>query len=681
MDLQTVSVKVYIGLCLEIGTSKRVKIRRDVIDIKELIDDKVRRDNNIITRIGGQREGFRLEGSDNGTMSWPNHYRGIWIFSQFSSYIKHCHSLIFCDSSESPPGYTLLFIHPMEACNIMVLLSLVRINGDFYISSAKYKDNMCALKRPDSTVHGPCNSGRFDDLFDYDEAHSFVSGFWPPSASSWIERCYSWPPPRVVDDIIRSGCHFVAIGNKNGNHVDNEWRISFSIAERKLVYAMNHTQFLTYALLKLLVKDINKGCSEEEKLLSSYHTKTAILWTIQQNTRVHWCPRNLISNFWICFKLLLKWVYEGVCPNFFIPENNMFLNKVYGAAQRNLFAKLYRLYEKGEKFALQIPSISTNIHLNMIICDPILSASCMLGEDPINSEALLDRTLFGELLSYNTLHYYDIHHCFNTLNKAEQLIQLPLTQCQVAIMQKITSTILQVSAFMLHDMYPCTPGGNKQMYITDKITCYMLKLASKFGLVSDLLYIALYFYKTSRHREASCIIAIVNDKLEHPGLMYMGNTDLEKYTRHVAGQSFSKKMRNAVAQYIILDNNIFYITELIPEQQSGLRNNRKLLHIPPVILLHMLEFLCCRHVDHMKAQVVLSDLKRLIHHDQGESVDTNLQNISWEILGICQEIAGNYQAALYSYQQALKHSGFPKIRSATEYRIKELKNTIAHYSC
>ncbi|XP_078312788.1 uncharacterized protein LOC144619237 [Crassostrea virginica] len=343
---------------------------------------------------------------------------------------------------------------------------------------------MCALKRPDSTVHGPCNSGRFDDLFDYDEAHSF-------------------------------------------------------------------------------------------------------------------------------------WVYEGTCPNFFIPENNMFLNKVHGVAQRNLFAKLYRLYEKGEKFALQIPSISTHIHLNMIICDPILSAGCMLGEDPINSEALLDRTLFG---------------------------------------------------------------GNKQMYITDKITCYMLKLASKFGFVSDLLYIAMYLYKTSRYREAICIIAMVKVKLEHPGLMYMGNTDLEKYTRHVAGQSFSKKMRNAVAQNIILDNNIFYITELIPEQQSGLRNNRKLLHIPPVILLHMIEFLCCRHVDPMKAQVVLSDLKRLIHHDQGVSVDRNLQNISWEILGICQQIAGNYQAALYSYQQALKHSGLPKIRSATEHRIKELQNTIAHCS-
>ena len=38
-------------------------------------------------------------------------------------------------------------------------------------------------------------------------------------------------------------------------------------------------------------------------------------------------------------------------------------------------------------------------------------------------------------------------------------------------------------------MYTYTSGGNKKMYIADKRSCYMLKLAAKFGSVSDLLYI------------------------------------------------------------------------------------------------------------------------------------------------------------------------------------------------
>ena len=112
-----------------------------------------------------------------------------------------------------------------------------------------YRDNTCNLTQHISvlsyTVHRPCpcSSGREGGL-EYDHAFCFVSDFWPPSASSWRDRCHSWPPPHVVYDIIRSGYHFVAIGHKLGKHADNEWRISFSQAEQKLVYSMNHTQIL-----------------------------------------------------------------------------------------------------------------------------------------------------------------------------------------------------------------------------------------------------------------------------------------------------------------------------------------------------------------------------------------------------------------------------------------------------
>lgn len=93
---------------------------------------------------------------------------------------------------------------------------------------------------------------------------------------------------------------------------------------------MNHTQFLIYGLLKLFLKEIiNKGIRDEEKLLCSYHIKTSVLWAIQQSTLRQWCPQNILDGFWICFKLLLRWVYEGVCPNFFIPQNNIFLSKSF----------------------------------------------------------------------------------------------------------------------------------------------------------------------------------------------------------------------------------------------------------------------------------------------------------------------------------------------------------------
>nr|XP_022341016.1 uncharacterized protein LOC111135341 [Crassostrea virginica] len=674
MALQTISEPLYLGLCLKIGTPQQVAIRRVVTDIRELLVTKVRTDGAVYLLSGSRREGFRFKDSDVDFMLWLNNHRVLWDFSQATLYNTHRYVLILCDSSESPPGFTLLWL-PLETADHLVLPSCVRINGSLCISSAMYRNNTYTLMnriQPYSTVHGPCSSGREAGMFEYDIAFCFVSDFWPPSASSWRDRCHSWPPPHIVDDIIKSGCHFVAIGHKLGKHADNEWRISFSQAEQKLVYAMNHTQFLTYGLLKYFVKEFNNGLREEEKLLCSYHMKTAIFWAIQQNTIAHWCPQNLLAGFWVCFKLLLKWVYEGVCPNFFIPENNMFLNKVHGEAQTNLFTQLYGLYEMGITFLLQSPSISSSIM--DVLCNPRLSVCT--DECTLISEAVLDRELFEEVYGNEllTMNMNNLNRCLEHLHMVEQLIRSPLTQSQIPFLEKHTATILQRSAFMLHDMYTDTSGGNKQLYIADKRPCYMLKLAAKFGYVSDLLYIAMYFYKKFRYREALSVIERTKVKLAQPGLMYMRHVDPERYTEAVGGRSWSYKMRHTVAYAIKISNNIYYINELTPEQQSSSLNHQQVLHIPPFILLHMLEFLCCRHVDPMRAQAALDDLQVLVHHDQGVFVTVPHSDISWEILGICQQMTGNHQAALYSYTQSLRQDPVNKIDTATRHRILDLYN-------
>nr|XP_022308596.1 uncharacterized protein LOC111114542 [Crassostrea virginica] len=669
MSLQKISESVYVGLCLKIGTPQQVAIRRDVPDITELLEHKVARTDEYVTMTSGShREGFRIQGSDVDFMYWPYNHRVLWDFSQAVLYNTHRHRLILCDISESPPGFTLLWL-PMEIAADVVLSACVRMNAALYISSEKYRDILRNCTSPESILHGPCTNGTFGNV-EYDFAHCFVSDFWPPSASSWIDRCHSWPPSHVVNDIVRSGCHFVPIGHKlpNGNHADNEWRISFYQAEKKLVYAMNHTQFLTYGLLKLFVKEVNKGLSENEQLLCSYHMKTAIFWTIQKNTIVQWCPLQLLAGFWACFKLLLKWVYEGFCPNFFIPENNMFLNKVHGVAQRNLFAKLYGLYEKGIAFLLQIPSISS--YIVPVLCNPRLSVCT--DEHSLTSEVVLDKELFKEIERNDSVtQIQNLHRCMEYLQVVQQLIRSPLSQYQMTMLQKLTATVLQTSAFYLYEMYTSTSGVNKQMYIADKMSCYMLKLAAKFGFVSNLLYIALYYHKTLRYKEALSVLEMTKVKLAQPGLMYRRHVDPERYTEAVGGQSWSTKMRKAVAYNIKLNNYTCHINELTPEQQTALENKSPLV-IPPFILLHMLEFLCCRHVDPMRSQAALDDLQVLVHHDQGMLVPELYKDISWEILGICQQMTGNHQAALYSYHQSLAQFPLHKIHNDTRNRIQDL---------
>lgn len=134
-------------------------------------------------------------------------------------------------------------------------------------------------------------------------------------------------------------------------------------------------------------------------------------------------------------------------------------------------------------------------------------------------------------------------------------------------------------------------------------------------------------------------------------------------------------MRRAILYDIRLDNKICDISELIPEQQSAEQNRKTKLYIPVFVMLHFLEFLCYRHIDTTLSQAALDELQVLVHHDQGLYVRDEFRDISWEILGICQQITGNLQAALYSYLQSLTKYPVQKLQTATQQRIRDIHRT------
>lgn len=477
MTDQVMSESVYKGLCREIGTPQQVAYRRDILDIMELFIHRITRiDRYRKMRSGSSSEGFRLRGSDLDSVFWPPNHKVIWYHYQSFLYKTHVHvdkyAWILCDNSDSPPGYTLLWL-PTECAGPRVLSACEKIQERLYISSSIYRES--SLSRPGSTVHGPCRSGKVI-FISYDDAYGFGSDFWPPSASSWIERCHAWPSPHVVENIVRNGCHFVAIGHKLGNHIDNEWRISFTQAEKKLVYSMNHTQFLTYGLLKLVLNEkINIGLKDEDKLLCSYQIKTVVFWAIQQNPLHQWCPQKLLAGFWVCFKLLIKWVYEGVCPNFFIPQNNMFLTKIHGSAQVNLFKQLYRDYEEYSDIAfISSPTIRRIIEVrvfsNFNLRINFLYVTKLPGDE-------FDVYSFAEIES-NEYCLPDLQTFAKAIKAVERLLYSPLTECQFVWIQKCTVSNLQRAAFILLNTY--TKGSsNKLVYSAHNTSLHMLKLAAK----------------------------------------------------------------------------------------------------------------------------------------------------------------------------------------------------------
>lgn len=121
------------------------------------------------------------------------------------------------------------------------------------------------------------------------------------------------------------------IGSKReSDESELEWRLSFSQADQKIVYTMNHSQFMCYGVLKIFLKEVI--CFEnQDSLIYSYYLKNILFWEIQNNPdSSFWCPQNLLSCFGVCLKRLCWCVLDSNCPNFCLFQKTKCKDKIVG---------------------------------------------------------------------------------------------------------------------------------------------------------------------------------------------------------------------------------------------------------------------------------------------------------------------------------------------------------------
>jgi hypothetical protein len=663
------SKAVYVGMCYVVGTPSEVRIRRDVEDINEV----VKRPVNVIKGMqkmisGSHREGFRLDTSDIDVMFWLPHHKVICDLSQISLYRIPQHNVILMEWEDLPPGFTRLKLMTDSFIDDVISSCVIR-NGELYIFSTLFRSafsQYCVTFSPvyqSSVPHGPCVSfSQGPQEFDY--AFCFASQHWPTLAAPWIERCRQkgWPSDNVLHDIIQSGCHVVPIGSEHDR--EDEWRISFSQAEQKLVYAMNHPQFLCYGLLKIFLKEVI-NFRKENPILCSYFMKTVLFWVIQDDVSMPWTPDNLLSVFWTCFKSLIYWVSRGECPNFFIPQNNMFRDKVTGAAQHALFNQLYDLYCKGISCLLLSPTLRP--YLSQAILYRTLTVRT--DEDSIIPSHRLDIQGFKETYELGVA-IRNTTECATYMMSIETLLRRRLTSCQLVCIQKLMSELLLCTAWY---MVTHTETHNKGVASVSNKVCHMLQLVSKIGLVSDILYLAMYYYRTCRYEQSLICLQRAQERMSVPYAMYRDNVNVEMYRRAMTGVSLSYKMRKAVVSNVKLDSDYSYTDELSLEQRVSYMNGCPELIIPPLVMLHMLSVLNHHRLRHtLESHQALQNLQTLLLSGDGVEVPVDLRDISYQILGICQNVCGDYVGALNSYQYSLHQYPKHKIQQASIYRIQTL---------
>ena len=368
MESWTSEHNTYLSYLLDgvIGTDEMVKMRQDNCKIIDCIRS-INPYNINRYYTGSKAEGLDLPGSDDDYMLEINNMVDIEVSESTEDLLlSRRGNKLLVVTDNVPPAFALL------KCLSLYYQSLrdavVNMGNNAYLSSQEFLSTRNLLKSDTGIrrIQGPSFEtwGEFDDISKAgtDNVPSILCKAWPTAAAEWKDRPrhYGWPSQRDKESIQAFGFHLVPIGHPLSTNRSLEWRLSFSIAERTLVWSFNHTQIQCYALMKLILKDfVKKNCAEEHKnVLCSYFIKTFLFWQFETTDPLFWQPTNLCG----CMTYLLHGFYicieSGVLRHYFVPRFNLLDIKLSRDAQTELSYLFSKVREIGISILGQCTSLS-----------------------------------------------------------------------------------------------------------------------------------------------------------------------------------------------------------------------------------------------------------------------------------------------------------------------------------
>ena len=332
-----------------VGTPEMIAIRQDFCRLYDCF--RSIKENNNVYFTGSAAEGLALPGSDKDYMIDINEERRLKVIQSLDeSPNMSPYSVFLMCTNNVPPGFALLqhvnqntTMDPLLYAASQSMYGLQYLSGDLLMQLyliCKQNDVVtgAAYQRQGPSVE---TWTAYSDKSESGDDHvpSIKCNFWPNEAAEWIHRPrhFDWPTSFDISSITEFGCHLVPVGHPLSDMKSMEWRISFSLAERALVWSFNHIQMQCYAVMKIILKEFVKvRCNPQNQVLCSYFIKTFLFWKYEEIELIFWRADNLRE----CIKYLLyefsQCLREGVLRHYFIPKFNLLSIKLTRAAQIEL---------------------------------------------------------------------------------------------------------------------------------------------------------------------------------------------------------------------------------------------------------------------------------------------------------------------------------------------------------
>ncbi|VDI82898.1 Hypothetical predicted protein [Mytilus galloprovincialis] len=472
------SVNYYKYLCQKIGSEEDVKVKRLAYIIQDI-------GTKFYITSGSKGEGLDLRGSDLDIMNVASEFKVYESDRNYREAIFHDNTVpLIMDTDNTPPCFTLLrFLNNIDEQRTDLKQIVENDSQGSLLSNELYKMYYMNLapSSPMTTsifhkMHGPCLSDK-NDIFDI--AYCLKCDQWIFQAQPWIYRPRTtWPPVDIISKITSCGVLFVPIGLKGSCSENLQWRISFSVAEKFLIFSFSHTQLLCYALLKIFLKEIVEKCEDLKGLLCSYFLKTLMFWISEESNPSVWRPNNIIPCFMACLKRLLYCVEYEALLHYFIPDNNLFYLRFNVTNKDKLITILINSYKQG----IQCFKYSETLNDYKGLTKEV---DLMKGNFRIIFETLELNILF----KYHSLIYNFLHNSKTVLSR--DIFTIYLSRAHQVVPQKSQNQLR---------------SNNKQKYYKYRRDLSHLVIGTQSDALSGWLLLASFFYVHKNYLISSDII-------------------------------------------------------------------------------------------------------------------------------------------------------------------------------
>ncbi|VDI48360.1 Hypothetical predicted protein [Mytilus galloprovincialis] len=641
---------------------------------------------------GGFAEGSEMGGSDRDlTVVIPNMVvlvndsseikdslvPGHTVFQMCEEGHRSCYAELRLETAETAE----VNLVASQTCSLSQLLEVFP-DGSKYITSKLVVEKVLKMMRNirlrdaiSVDINGPCGAykfraGDFGTGFE-DNVYAIKGSAWPPTATEWLQRSrrFDWPSNDVIHQIADLGCLFVPLGDIYSDNQHREWRMSFVLAERLLIWNLNETQSYCYLILKLFLR-MNKKITNT--ILDSFMMKTVLFWVAEETEKSSWKAENLIFCLEACMKKLLYFLQKKELPHYFVKNNNLLHGKMDDGD---------RIYAIEVKIDSMLGNLTTYVHeLVGIICN---GSDCIICNDISLSDMFHIDVLDGWLTRYslhlpvyaNTLHLFELAMSFFSIADIdviqENFENIPQTILKehVQLAFQIIYSRLGLGLYKHYLTNETVRDGNVEVDLLIEVERLL-----RFGLEKDAmtgkLQLVTFFIKCGRYTDAEDIIhsifeekVVLYEGLPLKGGLYKfaGLGDQRPQTT-MAELIESPHIKIATDLYFRIDDWKYLPDALAHECLCYLGSISEqfighLVAVSPMVYMYFLSVLIYVHFKRSDVLNVIANLATRVESEQG----TEMYQIGLNLLGYCHGLIGQYSNAIYYFQRSFKE--LPIIRN------------------